>query len=118
MENSIVTKLFTMLVFVLSITLLLSGCNLFDAKKKEPEPEIEQYFRADLNGEQWSGNPAGGFMIREDGRRWLSFNATWIDTMRYPYQDLIRFAVPFDTVKLAYNVIPKLSDSRFQLRRF
>lgn len=44
MENSIVTKLFTMLVFVLSITLLLSGCNLFDAKKKEPEPEIEQYF--------------------------------------------------------------------------
>jgi len=94
----------TMNLFFIILILLISGCDMFNTDKKEPEPEVKQYFRAEVNGESWSGVPRAVLSNLGD-LPWFSLYAIGYDSTKWPYSEDIGFSIHFNSEESEYNVI-------------
>jgi len=102
----------TMNLFYLVLILLLSGCDMFNTDKKEPEPEVEQYFQAEVNGESWSGESLlAAFTLTETETVLQVFAIQYDDEANFPYNNHIGFTLDYNPDKVSYDVIWKLENT-------
>ncbi len=81
---------------------LISGCGITE---KEAPPEFESYFRAEINGDAWSGDaPRAGFTYIEQDTLFQVF-ASRYDTLLFPYRDKLSIGVYLEKKKNEYSVI-------------
>lgn len=97
-------------LFFLLLIMLASGCKLFNSEKKETEPEVEQYFHAEINGQPWSGEPRAAFTFTETDTI-LQVFATRFDSVKYPYNNHISFTLDYDPENTVYEVVRKYENS-------
>lgn len=87
---------------IIWVLLLLSGCGVTE---NEIPPEFESYFKAEINGESWSGDsPRAAFTFIETDTLFQVFTSKY-DSLLYPYQDKIGFSFFKTKEKSEYSVL-------------
>src|SRR5690554_2373621 len=83
------------IIFPFIAVFILVTCNVAENEKPEMN-EVEQFFRATVNGAPWSGGPQGGITLIQDDIL-LNVFAYRLDTLRWPYRQQISFSVDYDS---------------------